>query len=116
MTKSKIPAQIYVVSKPTPEDDIRLVDGEYKRVNLKEHNFGFLHPHNPGKAGDDKRKDTQHSWAYYGSHTYQNDDGVWYQTGSDFDWRRTPHRVDFDRPIDLAHAPGCGITSLSMGL
>lgn len=63
----KIPAQIFVTAKAITE--YVFPDPTNYRNRLEEvHNFGFLHPHQPGTKVDSKRKDTQLQWAYGMSH------------------------------------------------
>ena len=103
----KVPDQIYVVSQNRPETEYHKdpVTGVWSTKTVTDHNFGFLHPHEPTKATDAKRKSTQHSWAYYG--LYDNN-GVWYEKGSEwkYDPVTTKHTsVEYDRPIDPLYAP-----------
>lgn len=107
MTKKKVPDQIYVVSKNRPESEYIKdpVTGLWKHSQGSDHNFGFLHPHEPNKATDAKRKHTQHSWAYHG--LYENN-GQWWEKGTE--WKYDPimhsHKsVPYDRPIDPLYAP-----------
>ena len=58
-----IPKELYVVSKPVLEYEYP-IPGDYNIKNEITHNFGFLHPHEPNRAADAKRKSTQHQWAY----------------------------------------------------
>jgi len=69
MTKKlSIPKEIYVTAKIQKDWDY--VDGEYKQIG--EYTFAFLHPHEPNKKGDAKRKQTQLNWAY-SSYEFKDD-------------------------------------------
>lgn len=74
--KDKIPKQIYVTSKKYEQSELDLVHynltGEYRWTVTKEYRLGFLHPHEPNKKTDVKRKNTQNGWAYG---TYSEDNG-----------------------------------------
>lgn len=67
--KLQVPKEIYVTAKEHKEYDY--VDGEW--VPVEKYQFAFLHPHEPDKKGDAKRKDTQLRWAYY---NYSIEDGT----------------------------------------
>lgn len=109
MSKKKVPDQIYVVSQKRIETEYP-VPGNWTIKNEIDHNFGFLHPHEPSKATDAKRKRTQHSWAYRGY--YENNGEPW-EKGSE--WVYTPQTpnanghpytvINYDRPIDKLYAP-----------
>lgn len=114
MTKLKIPKQLFVVSLNRPEFRHEL-DPETDRYEMKhqeDHNFGFLHPHEPHLKPDAKRKNTQMSWAYSGSEVYEKD-GVWWEKGVDRKWgafdeltrRYQLTETPYDRPIDPRYAP-----------
>lgn len=65
-----IPKQIYVTAKM-----VRDADYDYKNSSWiygEEYPFAFLHPHEPSKKTDAKRKSTQLYWAY-GSHKFVDD-------------------------------------------
>lgn len=112
----KVPDQIYVVSQNRIETEYP-VPGNWNVKNEIDHNFGFLHPHEPNKATDAKRKKTQHEWAYgtsydYGSGkrlgAYQKDNGDWWHAGIDYSWDPVTHKqinTPYDRPIDPMYAP-----------
>lgn len=102
-TKSKIPEKLYVVSKLTRETVGRYDElGPGTGYQYEDHNFGFLHPHEPHAKTDSDRKETQHSWAYSGTQ-YQIGD-QWWVKGAEWDYT-TQARVYFDRPIDPLYAP-----------
>lgn len=101
---AKIPDQIYVVSQKRIEWEYP-VPGNWNIKNEIDHNFGFLHPHEPNKGTDAKRKQTQHSWAYDG--LYDNN-GEWWERG--VEWKYDPiiqkhSSVPYDRPIPEQYAP-----------
>jgi hypothetical protein len=108
----KVPDQIYVVSQNRPENeyDRDPVTGVWITKHVTDHNFGFLHPHEPNKATDAKRKRTQHEWAYSG--LYEKNGEFW-EKGSE--WKYTPDTpnanghpytvINYDRPIDPLYAP-----------
>ncbi len=108
----KIPDQIYVVSQNRPESEYVKdpVTGVWTTKHVTDHNFGFLHPHEPNKATDAKRKRTQHEWAYHG---YYEKNGEAWEKGSE--WKHTPDTpnanghpytvINYDRPIDPLYAP-----------
>jgi len=77
---SKIPAQLFVVSQNRKEY-VYPVPGNWEVHDEEDHNFGFLHPHEPNKATDAKRKQTQMSWAYTG--TQHESNGEWFEKGDD---------------------------------
>lgn len=83
MATSKIPKQLYVVSKL--QEDCEWIPPDYTKNIISTYNFGFLHPHEPTKSADAKRKQTQISWAYRGV-VSQNEDGTWTETGGDYKW------------------------------
>lgn len=60
MKLTKLPAQIYVTSREMHDHDY--IDGKWVVVNT--YKFGFLHPHEPNKKTDAKRKELQKKWAY----------------------------------------------------
>jgi hypothetical protein len=98
----KIPKQLFVVSKSAPEHEYPNRDDYSVRITT-EHNFGFLHAHEPHLKNDSSKKQVQFGWAYGGSHVYKVGDQYWFK-GSDYDWgMRT--RIHFDRPIDPEYAP-----------
>jgi hypothetical protein len=100
----KIPAEIYVVSQNRIETEYP-VPGNWTIKNEIDHNFGFLHPHEPNKATDAKRKHTQHSWAYHG--LYDNN-GEWWEKGSDWKYDTITQKyisIPYDRPIAPEYAP-----------
>ena len=95
---AKIPKQIYVVSQNRIETEYP-IPGNWNVRNEVDHNFGFLHPHEPNKATDAKRKKTQHDWAYRGMY---EKNGEFWQRGTDWKYDPIMHshsRVDFDRKI-----------------
>jgi hypothetical protein len=107
LMSKKIPDQIYVVSQNRPETEYTKdpVTGVWSTKNVTDHNFGFLHPHEPTKATDAKRKSTQHSWAYYG--LYEKNGEFW-EKGTDWKYDPVMHShssVPYDRPIDPLYAP-----------
>lgn len=74
----KIPKQIYVTSKLVTEYEW-LYDKTTKEFSKSEENsysFGFLHPHEPNTKADEKRKDTQHVWAYRCSYDFYKEGGI----------------------------------------
>jgi hypothetical protein len=100
----KIPDQVYVVSQKRSEYEYP-VPGNWNVKNEIEHNFGFLHPHEPTKATDAKRKHTQHSWAYSGMY---EKNGEFWEKGADWKYDPIMHShtsVPYDRPIDPLYAP-----------
>jgi hypothetical protein len=104
MTK-KIPSQIFVVSQNRTEIEYP-VPGNWNSRNEIDHNFGFLHPHEPTKKTDASRKHTQMSWAYRGE-AYENN-GIWWERGVDYEWdqvTRNRNSLPYDRPIDPLYAP-----------
>lgn len=60
MTKTKHPTQIYVTAQMRKDSDF--IGGEW--VYGDEYALAFLHPHEPNKKADAKRKQTQLEWAY----------------------------------------------------
>ena len=104
-----IPKQLYVVASHRQEYEYIKVNGDYDFANpiITEYNLGFLHPHEPTRATDAKRKKTQHQWAYCPSYKdviYQVG-GVWWQKGSRYKQDGTHGIEDFDEPIPLEVAP-----------
>lgn len=100
---SKLPKQLFIVSKNYPEHEYP-IEGDWTTVIKTDHNFGFLHPHEPGKTSDDKRKATQIGWAYDGEVYQRNDE--WWHKGSRYDYSVMPVvRQTYDEPIDLLYAP-----------
>jgi len=105
----KVPDQIYVVSQNRPETEYTKdpVTGVWTTKHVTDHNFGFLHPHEPTKATDSKRKRTQHEWAYRGT-AYENN-GVWWEKGTEYHhWDQITQKYNvthYDRPIDPLYAP-----------
>ena len=104
-----IPKQLYVVASRRYEREYVKVDGLYDYNNSvnTEYYFGFLHPHEPTRAADAKRKKTQHEWAYflrYKDVIYQVGE-VWWQKGSRYKRDGTNGSEDFDEPIPLEVAP-----------
>lgn len=100
----KIPAEIYVVSQNRVEYEYP-VPGNWAIKNEIDHNFGFLHPHEPNKGTDAKRKRTQHDWAYSG--LYEKN-GEWWEKGSDWKYDPIMHShtsVPYDRKIPDEYAP-----------
>lgn len=115
MKKVKIPAQLFVTSLNRPEYvyETDPETGAYGMKQQEDHNFGFLHPHEPNTKPDAKRKHTQMTWAYSGSEVYEKD-GVWWERGEDRKWDYSTYEVDrkstlivtpYDRPIDPMYAP-----------
>lgn len=103
---AKIPSQIFVVSQSRPEREYT-VPGNWNVYTEIDHNFGFLHPHEPTKATDAKRKDTQMSWAYHGQ-AYEKEPGVWWRKGVEYKWDQVTHKNNpfpYDYPIEEQHAP-----------
>jgi hypothetical protein len=103
-TRNRIPKQLYVVSASRPEYEYPNSDsGDYNYKIETPHNFGFLHPHEPNQKADEKRKDTQHSWAYNGGELYRIGD-QWWLKGREYDY--TARQYDtFDRMLDPQFAP-----------
>lgn len=100
----KVPAQVYVVSQNRIEHEYP-IPGNWNVKNVVDHNFGFLHPHEPTKATDSKRKHTQHSWAYHGF--YEKNGEAW-EKGADWKYDHILGKslsVPYDRPIDPLYAP-----------
>jgi hypothetical protein len=97
----KLPKQLYVVSKNTPETEYPVAGDWNNRIETP-HNFGFLHPHEPHLKGDASRKKTQLSWAYSAGY-YTIGDQHWVR-GRDYDWSTRAY-FDFDRPIEPEYAP-----------
>lgn len=100
----KVPDQVYVVSQNRIEHEYP-IPGNWNIKNVLDHNFGFLHPHEPSKKTDASRKDTQHRWAYHG--LYEKNGEFW-ERGAD--WVYDPvlgksTSVPYDRPIDALYAP-----------
>lgn len=97
----KLPDQLFVVFKKSIERswpngyDMPYVDEE-RRV-------GFLHPHQPNRVTDEKRKNTQLQWAYPGEVT-QDHWGQWCRVGSEWDYTLQKH-VKIDGPINPMWAP-----------
>lgn len=105
MAKIKIPSQIFVVSQNRFEWEFP-VPGNWNVKNQIDHNFGFLHPHEPTKATDAKRKSTQMSWAYRG--TPYEKEGVWYQKGNNWHYDSVTKKnipIPYDEPIEEQYAP-----------
>ena len=101
---AKVPAEIYVVSQNRIETEYP-IKGNWSVKNEIDHNFGFLHPHEPTKATDSKRKITQHSWAYHG---YYEKNGEAWEKGSDWKYDPIMHShssIPYDRQIDPLYAP-----------
>jgi hypothetical protein len=101
----KVPAQIYVVSQNRIEHEYP-IPGNWNIKNVVDHNFGFLHPHEPTKKTDASRKDTQMRWAYHGI-AYENN-GAWWEKGTDYQWdqvTRNQIATPYNRLIDPAYAP-----------
>lgn len=103
----KVPDQIYVVSQSRPENEYVKdpVTGVWSVKHVTDHNFGFLHPHEPTKATDAKRKHTQHSWAYSG--LYEKNGEFW-EKGVDWKYDTITQKYNsapYDRPIDPLYAP-----------
>jgi hypothetical protein len=103
----KVPDQIYVVSQRRVETeyDKDPVTGVWTVKSEIEHNFGFLHPHEPNKATDAKRKHTQHAWAYHG--LYEKNGEFW-EKGADWKYDAITQKynsIPYDRPIDPLYAP-----------
>ena len=102
---SKVPQEIFVVSQPRVEREYP-ISGNWNVYNEIEHNFGFLHAHEPRLAADSKRKKTQMDWAYRGQ-AYETSAG-WYQKGVDYTYDYATHRqiaIPFDRPIAPEYSP-----------
>ena len=100
----KVPDQIYVVSQKRSEYEYP-VPGNWNVKNEIEHNFGFLHPHEPTKATDAKRKHTQHQWAYSGMY---EKNGEFWEKGVEWIYNPVMHshaNIPYDRPIDPLYAP-----------
>lgn len=100
----KVPDQIYIVSQRRIETEYP-VPGNWTIKNEIEHNFGFLHPHEPNKATDAKRKHTQHGWAYHG--LYEKNGEFW-EKGADWKYDAITQKynsIPYDRPIDPLYAP-----------
>lgn len=107
MAKKKVPEQLYVVSKSNKETeyDRDPVTGIWSIKSETDHNFGFLHPHEPTKATDGKRKHTQQYWAYSGF--YEKNGEAW-EKGTE--WKHDPVaqkyiHIPYDRKIDDLYAP-----------
>lgn len=105
---SKVPQEIFVVSQNRAENeyDYNPGSGAWCIKQSTDHNFGFLHPHEPKRAADAKRKETQLRWAYQG-HVYETTSG-WWRKGVDTKWDYpSGRRVDtpFDEPIPAEYAP-----------
>jgi hypothetical protein len=101
---AKIPSEIYVVSQNRIETEYP-IPGNWNVKNEIEHNFGFLHPHEPNKATDAKRKKTQHDWAYRG--LYEKNGEFW-ERGNDYVFDSLTRKyeiVAFDRRIPDEYAP-----------
>ena len=64
MSKIKIPKQLYVTAQIRNDYIWDDESKTYKEDPNGRWRQGFLHPHEPGKSGDEKRKATQHNWAY----------------------------------------------------
>jgi hypothetical protein len=112
----KVPDEVYVVSQNRVEHEYP-IPGNWNVKNEINHNFGFLHPHEPKLKADAKRKKTQHEWAYGSSYdwnngrktgAYQKPDGEWWHAGNDYKWDPVTYKqivTPFDRPIDPMYAP-----------
>lgn len=112
-TRNRIPKQLYVVSQNRPEYEYPDSDlGSYERKIETPHNFGFLHPHEPGTKADIGRKDTQHSWAYRGE-LYQLGD-QWWIKGQEYNYTTRTHE-SFDRMIDPQYAPRIWVNEPILG-
>lgn len=101
----KIPSQIFVVSQNRVEYEYPIPGIWSSRIEL-DHNFGFLHPHEPTKKSDAARKDTQMKWAYRGVVYEKN--GEWWRKGVDYVWDRatnTNSPVYYDERIEDQYAP-----------
>ena len=101
----KIPSQIFVVSQNRLEHEYP-IPGNWNVRNEIDHNFGFLHPHEPTKKTDASRKDTQMSWAYRGE-VYQKN-GEWWRKGVDYKWDQVTHKqfpILYDELIEEQYAP-----------
>ena len=102
---AKIPDKIFVVSQNRSERSYP-IKGDWNTYDDESHNFGFLHPHEPNKASDAARKETQMQWAYTGT-AYKNG-SEWWERGSTFTYdsvTRQRNEIKFDRPIELDYAP-----------
>lgn len=100
----KVPDQIYVVSQNRIETEYP-VPGNWSIKNEINHNFGFLHPHEPTKKTDASRKNTQHQWAYHGMY---EKNGEFWEKGTDWVYDRVMHShsaVPYDRKIPDEYAP-----------
>lgn len=105
----KIPDEIFVVSENRPEHEYAKdpVTGVWSIANKTDHNFGFLHPHEPTKAADSKRKYTQMNWAYHGQ-AYEKEPGIWWRKGVEYTWDpviKKSNPVPFDYVIEPQYAP-----------
>ena len=101
---AKIPKEIYVVSQNRVETEYP-IPGNWNVKNEIDHNFGFLHPHEPNKATDAKRKRTQHDWAYSG---FYEKNGEFWERGVDWKYDQLTqnyNKVPFDRKIADEYAP-----------
>lgn len=96
---SKIPKQLYVVAQATVDQ----VDPVTGQITYHKNPLGFIHAHEPGKTADDKRKSTQHGWAYSGKKIYKVGDDWWW-SGADWDYK-TRTRIPFDSPIPAGLEP-----------
>lgn len=67
----QIPKEIYVTAKMHRKSSYDPTSCEWTHGD--EYPFAFIHPHEPTKKSDVKRKQTQHTWAY-GS--YETKDGI----------------------------------------
>lgn len=78
--KLQVPKEIYVTAKEHKEYDY--VDGEW--VPVEKYQFAFLHPHEPNKKTDEKRKQTQLGWAH---NAYKFVDGILIELRSQYDFK-----------------------------
>jgi hypothetical protein len=104
MATVKIPKQLFVVSKL--QEEWEWIPPDYTRNIISTYNFGFLHPHEPTKSTDAKRKHTQMSWAYRGEQYLRGN--IWWAKGGDSKWLSDEKRWEFtpyDNQIDLLYAP-----------
>ena len=90
---SKIPKKLYVVS---------VASG-----------LGFLNAYEPGLKSFEKKKVTQHDWAYGGAfgygarEAYEKNPGEWWLKGHKWVWNKEDSnvRVEYDEPMDVKCQP-----------
>jgi hypothetical protein len=99
----KLPDQLFVTFK---KELVRDFPNGYTQPYVdSENHVGFLSPHQPNRAMDEKRKKTQFDWAYNRpNRVYQDAWGMWRKEGFEYDYS-TRRQVAYDVPIEVEYAP-----------